>query len=152
MKRLQPWFPNPLTADGDQCETNPCQNQGKCRDGLGEYTCTCMEGYEGKNCEFCKSLSWWSFGSYHNQGRGETLKHLMRHLGHWLLSDTSAARRGATGETRLSLGAPWDRWESGRLCTRLLLLLLWHRLCLHLSTQGSTRNGLGCPVSDMWCL
>ncbi|XP_057608598.1 coagulation factor X isoform X1 [Chionomys nivalis] len=38
--------------DGDQCETKPCQNQGKCRDGLGEYTCTCVEGYEGKNCEF----------------------------------------------------------------------------------------------------
>ncbi|XP_052608723.1 coagulation factor X [Peromyscus californicus insignis] len=37
--------------DGDQCESSPCQNQGKCRDGLGEYTCTCLEGYEGKNCE-----------------------------------------------------------------------------------------------------
>ncbi|KAM4859630.1 coagulation factor X [Thomomys bottae] len=38
--------------DGDQCESSPCQNQGVCRDGLGEYTCTCQEGYEGKNCEF----------------------------------------------------------------------------------------------------
>ncbi|XP_010592341.1 coagulation factor X [Loxodonta africana] len=37
--------------DGDQCESNPCQNQGKCQDGLGEYTCTCLEGFEGKNCE-----------------------------------------------------------------------------------------------------
>nr|XP_042118944.1 coagulation factor X isoform X2 [Peromyscus maniculatus bairdii] len=37
--------------DGDQCESSPCQNEGKCRDGLGEYTCTCLEGYEGKNCE-----------------------------------------------------------------------------------------------------
>ncbi|XP_007940601.1 coagulation factor X [Orycteropus afer afer] len=37
--------------DGDQCESNPCQNQGNCRDGLGEYTCTCVEGFEGKNCE-----------------------------------------------------------------------------------------------------
>ncbi|XP_018895140.3 coagulation factor X isoform X2 [Gorilla gorilla gorilla] len=37
--------------DGDQCETSPCQNQGKCKDGLGEYTCTCLEGFEGKNCE-----------------------------------------------------------------------------------------------------
>ncbi|XP_006909460.1 coagulation factor X [Pteropus alecto] len=37
--------------DGDQCESNPCQNQGECKDGLGEYTCTCSEGYEGKNCE-----------------------------------------------------------------------------------------------------
>ncbi|XP_048200066.1 LOW QUALITY PROTEIN: coagulation factor X [Perognathus longimembris pacificus] len=38
--------------DGDQCESSPCQNRGSCRDGLGEYTCTCEEGYEGKNCEF----------------------------------------------------------------------------------------------------
>ncbi|XP_051037904.1 uncharacterized protein LOC127220220 [Phodopus roborovskii] len=38
--------------DGDQCENTPCQNQGLCRDGLGEYTCTCLEGFEGKNCEF----------------------------------------------------------------------------------------------------
>ncbi|KAM9190126.1 coagulation factor X isoform 1-T1 [Dugong dugon] len=37
--------------DGDQCENNPCQNQGKCQDGLGEYICTCLEGFEGKNCE-----------------------------------------------------------------------------------------------------
>ncbi|XP_062959184.1 coagulation factor X [Cynocephalus volans] len=38
-------------TDGDQCESNPCQNQGKCKDGLGEYVCTCLEGFEGKNCE-----------------------------------------------------------------------------------------------------
>ncbi|XP_053074087.1 coagulation factor X isoform X2 [Acinonyx jubatus] len=37
--------------DGDQCESNPCQNQGKCMDSLGGYMCTCLEGYEGKNCE-----------------------------------------------------------------------------------------------------
>ncbi|XP_037656056.1 coagulation factor X isoform X2 [Choloepus didactylus] len=37
--------------DGDQCESNPCHNQGKCKDGLGEYTCTCLEEFEGKNCE-----------------------------------------------------------------------------------------------------
>uniref|UniRef100_A0A2K6GQ39 Coagulation factor X n=1 Tax=Propithecus coquereli TaxID=379532 RepID=A0A2K6GQ39_PROCO len=37
--------------DGDQCERDPCQNQGLCTDGLGEYTCTCQEGFEGKNCE-----------------------------------------------------------------------------------------------------
>uniref|UniRef100_A0A452V778 Coagulation factor X n=1 Tax=Ursus maritimus TaxID=29073 RepID=A0A452V778_URSMA len=44
-------LPNSVSADGDQCESGPCQNEGQCRDGLGEYTCTCLEGYEGKNCE-----------------------------------------------------------------------------------------------------
>uniref|UniRef100_UPI004038FA11 coagulation factor X n=1 Tax=Callospermophilus lateralis TaxID=76772 RepID=UPI004038FA11 len=38
--------------DGDQCDSNPCQNQGKCKDGLGEYSCSCLDGFEGKNCEF----------------------------------------------------------------------------------------------------
>ncbi|XP_074234692.1 coagulation factor X [Camelus bactrianus] len=37
--------------DGDQCDSSPCLNQGACKDGLGEYTCTCVEGFEGKNCE-----------------------------------------------------------------------------------------------------
>nr|1APO_A Chain A, EGF-LIKE MODULE OF BLOOD COAGULATION FACTOR X [Bos taurus] len=38
--------------DGDQCEGHPCLNQGHCKDGIGDYTCTCAEGFEGKNCEF----------------------------------------------------------------------------------------------------
>uniref|UniRef100_A0A8C7A8A0 Coagulation factor X n=1 Tax=Neovison vison TaxID=452646 RepID=A0A8C7A8A0_NEOVI len=36
---------------GARCESSPCQNEGRCKDGLGEYTCACLEGYEGKNCE-----------------------------------------------------------------------------------------------------
>ncbi|XP_065757766.1 coagulation factor X [Muntiacus reevesi] len=41
-----------IYKDGDQCEGRPCLNQGRCKDGLGDYTCTCAEGFEGKNCEF----------------------------------------------------------------------------------------------------
>uniref|UniRef100_A0A8C0L4E5 Coagulation factor X n=1 Tax=Canis lupus dingo TaxID=286419 RepID=A0A8C0L4E5_CANLU len=44
---------NPVSVDGDQCESSPCQNQGQCKDGLLEYSCICLEGYEGKNCELC---------------------------------------------------------------------------------------------------
>lgn len=47
---------NPFSADGDQCDSSPCLNQGGCKDGLGEYTCTCLEGYEGKNCELREFL------------------------------------------------------------------------------------------------
>ncbi|XP_077165509.1 coagulation factor IX [Paroedura picta] len=37
--------------DGDQCESNPCTNGGKCEDQVGYYICWCPAGYEGKNCE-----------------------------------------------------------------------------------------------------
>lgn len=50
------WFPNVFCADGDQCESRPCLNQGICKDGLGEYTCTCLEGFEGQNCELREFL------------------------------------------------------------------------------------------------
>ncbi|TFK09355.1 troponin I, fast skeletal muscle [Platysternon megacephalum] len=45
--------------DGDQCKPNPCQYGGTCKDGIGIYTCTCLDGYQGKNCEsvipkYCK--------------------------------------------------------------------------------------------------
>ena len=49
-------FPSASFADGDQCEGHPCLNQGRCKDGLRDYTCTCAEGFEGKNCEFCEFL------------------------------------------------------------------------------------------------
>ncbi|CAM2096484.1 unnamed protein product [Caretta caretta] len=45
--------------DGDQCKLNPCQYGATCKDGIGTYTCTCLDGYQGKNCEsvipkYCK--------------------------------------------------------------------------------------------------
>ncbi|XP_058689952.1 coagulation factor X-like isoform X1 [Poecile atricapillus] len=38
--------------DGNQCSSNPCHYGGHCKDGIGSYTCTCLDGYQGKNCEF----------------------------------------------------------------------------------------------------
>uniref|UniRef100_UPI00398F4DB4 coagulation factor X-like n=1 Tax=Pristiophorus japonicus TaxID=55135 RepID=UPI00398F4DB4 len=38
-------------VDGDQCESSPCRNNGKCRDGINRYECLCLEGYKGINCE-----------------------------------------------------------------------------------------------------
>ncbi|XP_032886197.1 coagulation factor IX isoform X1 [Amblyraja radiata] len=38
-------------VDGDQCDSNPCQNQGNCKDGIGSYACWCQPGYGGINCE-----------------------------------------------------------------------------------------------------
>lgn len=37
--------------DGNQCKSSPCLNQGSCKDHLGYYTCSCLSGFTGKNCE-----------------------------------------------------------------------------------------------------
>ncbi|KAJ8347901.1 hypothetical protein SKAU_G00264900 [Synaphobranchus kaupii] len=47
-KTMQFWV---SYMDGDQCESLPCQNEGKCEDGMSSYMCWCPVGYTGKNCE-----------------------------------------------------------------------------------------------------
>ncbi|CAN9501491.1 unnamed protein product [Ophioblennius macclurei] len=37
--------------DEDQCDPNPCQNGGDCKDGLSSYVCWCQPNFSGKNCE-----------------------------------------------------------------------------------------------------
>ena len=37
--------------DIDDCATNPCQNGGSCTDQINGYTCNCVDGYDGTNCE-----------------------------------------------------------------------------------------------------
>ena len=39
------------TEDNSGCLSNPCQNEGTCTDGNNDYTCTCKNGYTGKNCQ-----------------------------------------------------------------------------------------------------
>jgi len=42
----------PTTSlDIDDCVSNPCQNGGSCEDGINSYTCTCVAGYTGHDCE-----------------------------------------------------------------------------------------------------
>ena len=36
----------------DECESNPCYNEGTCYegDGTAEYNCSCVTGYSGPQC------------------------------------------------------------------------------------------------------
>ena len=43
-------------ADVDDCNPNPCANDGTCTDGVDTYTCECAAGYEGPDCNISKWL------------------------------------------------------------------------------------------------
>ena len=44
-------------TDVDECSSSPCQNGAACVDGVNLYTCTCLPGYEGAQCETSKRQS-----------------------------------------------------------------------------------------------
>ncbi len=43
-------------SDIDECASKPCVNGGSCQDGINSYKCTCLPGFDGKNCENSKYL------------------------------------------------------------------------------------------------
>ena len=40
-----------LFAGVDECELNPCQNNGSCTDGINSFTCNCTAGWGGDTCQ-----------------------------------------------------------------------------------------------------
>ena len=41
-------------VDIDECASTPCQNGGSCTDAVNGYSCACVPGYVGNNCEISK--------------------------------------------------------------------------------------------------
>ena len=35
----------------DECESNTCQNNATCVDGINNFTCSCQPGFTGRFCE-----------------------------------------------------------------------------------------------------
>ena len=38
-------------ADINECNSRPCENGAKCNDEVNAYNCSCVDGYNGTNCE-----------------------------------------------------------------------------------------------------
>ena len=52
--QLRPVFSYLLT-DINECESNPCENGATCIEKVGSYSCDCVAGFIGVNCEIGKS-------------------------------------------------------------------------------------------------
>ena len=46
-----------LFADTDECASYPCQNGGTCVDGVNQFSCKCVPGFEGDLCDSGKFAS-----------------------------------------------------------------------------------------------
>ena len=40
--------------DIDDCNPDPCQNNGTCTDLVNDYQCDCVSGFNGTNCDNSK--------------------------------------------------------------------------------------------------
>jgi len=40
-----------FTLVNDDCDPNPCENNGTCTDGENSFTCDCVDGFTGDTCE-----------------------------------------------------------------------------------------------------
>ena len=38
-------------ADINECNSCPCENGATCNDEVNAYNCSCVDGYNGTNCE-----------------------------------------------------------------------------------------------------
>ncbi|XP_048386372.1 fibulin-7 isoform X3 [Stegostoma tigrinum] len=51
-----------LTADQpseiNECASNPCQNGGLCVDAVNQYTCTCINSWMGRHCQYSGQTEW----------------------------------------------------------------------------------------------
>lgn len=60
-------------SDKNECEPNPCRNNGTCIDGDADFSCECHGGWKGKTCSLRHSHC--DRGTCHNGGTCQDLGH-----------------------------------------------------------------------------
>ena len=51
-------------VDIDDCNPEPCQNNGTCTDLVNDYHCDCVAGFNGTNCDISKHYQCVIFSFY----------------------------------------------------------------------------------------
>lgn len=52
-------FTNNFSSDIDECQPQPCHNNGTCTDLINGYHCDCTAGFNGTNCTIGNYTSIW---------------------------------------------------------------------------------------------
>ena len=63
-----------LFIDVNDCApNNPCQNNGVCVDGVNTFTCLCVPGFDGNQCQNSEYKSKWIIGSWEGAEKGKQM-------------------------------------------------------------------------------
>ncbi len=65
-------------AEIAECDSDPCQHDSKCVDGLDSYQCQCLGGYTGRNCETGSSCIHFNAAYVLNVGKGKTISKFLK--------------------------------------------------------------------------
>ncbi|XP_048453133.1 fibulin-7 isoform X1 [Rhincodon typus] len=49
---------NASCTEINECASNPCQNGGLCVDAVNQYTCTCINSWMGRHCQYLGQTEW----------------------------------------------------------------------------------------------
>uniref|UniRef100_A0A672G0F6 Coagulation factor IX n=1 Tax=Salarias fasciatus TaxID=181472 RepID=A0A672G0F6_SALFA len=125
--------------DGDQCDPNPCQNNGNCVDGLSSYLCYCQPNFSGKNCEIGESLFLCSVnngGCSHFCGMQTNRVVCRCAVGYRLGPDRRTCEPTAWRDTLAGVGCRTKNRGSGTSCCCSMLLCSSECLCLQVSLMS----------------
>ena len=93
----------PITPSSrDPCSPNPCSNGGTCNNNSNPYTCSCMFGYSGDNCDI-NSYEGKNFGvNMHSKKLPIIYSIYIYHINCGVIQGFPALRKVATTREKIS--------------------------------------------------